>query len=175
MNKTVANNDIDIDITETETTTTKNRNRVVDFILGIYGAEILKFVFGFLVVALLAVLTIFSASALLQLKSRETTIISQLENGINFSKEWELTPALKEAIERGDISLTEITVIEKGGEITFNGSDSDKITILNYRTEIEDNDPQIYSSEYFEELKRQGKNTYVVKTLGLATEKEGAE
>lgn len=143
-------------------------------------AEILKFVLSFLAVALLAVLTVFSVSALLRSKSGETRVVSQLVNdeGNFMFKGWEMTPALEAAIENGDVSLKDITVIEKEGEITFSGSDANKVAILDYRTEIEDNEsPQIYSNEYFEELKKAGKNVYVVKTIGLATEvaKEGAE
>jgi hypothetical protein len=92
-------------------------------------------------------------------------------------KGWEMTPALEAAVEAGNISLKGINVIEKGGDISFTGVDAEKITVLDYRTEIEDNvNPQIYSDEYFEELQKKGQNVYVVRVLGLATEaKEGAE
>jgi hypothetical protein len=89
-----------------------------------------------------------------------------------------MTPALEKAVEAGDISLKDIVVVEKGGEVEFNGGDSNKIAIVNYETMIEQNvSPKLYSDEYWEELCKQGKNTYVLRTIGLSTEatKEGAE
>lgn len=173
--------DINIDIAvETTTAETIKNNSVRDFILSIYDSEILKLLFGFLMVALLSVLAIFSAYGL-QPKSGELTIISQLTNDDgNFSfKGWEMTQDLKDAVEAGDISLKNITVIEKGSEVKFDGGDSDKITIVSYKTVIEQNDnPKLYSDEYWNELCKQGKNAYVLRTIGLsteATEKEGAE
>ena len=167
--------DIDIDVAVEESTT-----QIASKDSRIYSTEILKFVISFLVVAILIVLTIFSASAL-RSRSGETMVVSQLTNeeGEFQFKGWEMTPALEAAIENGNVSLKDINVIEKGGDITFSGGDAELIDILYYRTEIEDNkDPQIYSNEYFEELRRKGQNVYVVKTIGLATEateKEGAE
>ena len=144
------------------------------------GTEILKFVLVFLTVALLAVLTVFSISSFLRQKNGEMVVTSRLTNdeGEFAFKGWEMTPALKAAVEAGDVSLKGITVIEKGGEISFNGSDSDKITVISYETVIEKNvSPKLYSDEYWEELCKQGKNTYVLRTIGLSTEaeKEGAE
>ena len=178
-NNTNTNTD-DIDIDITVETAAQTKNSAVDFVRRIYGSEKIMFLIELMTVALLLVLTVFSASVLLRPKSVETTIVSQLvnENGEFPFRGWELTPSLEAAIEAGNVSLKGIAVIEKGGEISFSGGDSSKITVLEYRTEIEDNDPQIYSSEYFEELRREGKNVHVTRVIGLATEattNEGAE
>ncbi len=170
--------DVNIDVTVEETASNTKNNSVKDFILNIYDADILRFVLWFMVVALLAILVIFSAYSL-QSKSGETTVVSRLTNdeGEFSFKGWDMTPDLEAAVEAGDISLKGITVIEKGGEIEFNGDDSDKITIIGYETVIEQNvSPKLYSDEYWEKLCREGKNTYVLRTIGLVTEKnEGAE
>ena len=170
--------DINIDISVTTAETTTKNNSIKDFIFGIYDAEILKFVFGFLMVALLVVLAIFSAYGLLRPRSEEVTITSQLTNdkGEFSFKSWKMTSDLEAAVDAGDISLKNITVIEKDGEIEFDGGDSNKIAVVNYETVIEKNEyPKLYSDEYWEKLCREGKNTYVLRTIGLATEKEGAE
>jgi competence protein ComGC len=165
---------IDIDIMES----TSKKNHIVDSIRRIYGSDKIMVLIEFALLFLLVVLTVFSASALLRPKG-VTAIVSQLvnENGEFPFRGWELTPSLEAAIEAGNVSLKSINVIEKGGEITFDGGDAKKIAILEYKTEIEDNIPQIYSAGYFEELKKQGKNVHVVRVLGLATEtdSEGAE
>jgi len=152
-----------------------------DFIFSVYNVETLKMILSFALSAFAAVLIITTLYSVFRQSKDKEIIISTIimtDDG-RLTKGWEMTPDLENAVATGDISLKGITAVEEGGEITFDGGDSDKITIVNYETVIEDNkNPQIYSDEYFEELKRQGKNTYVVKTLGLATEateKEGAE
>lgn len=170
--------DIDIAVDTTATTTTVSKNSTADSIRRIYGSEKIMFIIELMTVALLLVLTIFSASVLLRPKSGETTIVSQLvnENGEFPFRGWELTPSLEAAIEAGNVSLKGIAVIEKGGEISFSGGDSAKIAVLEYKTEIEDNvNPQIYSNEYFEELRKTGRNVHVTRVLGLATETENNE
>lgn len=92
------------------------------------------------------------------------TIVSSFED-VGSSRGWELTPALESAIESGEISLKNITVSTCGLETTLSGGDSDKLAILGYHTEIEDN----------EKLKAYGETSYIVRTLGLAEEKKGAE
>lgn len=125
------------------------------------------------ITVLLAALAIFSAYGL-RSRSGEEIIVSQLyDNGI--SKGWELSPDLEAAIKSGDVSLEGITVIKKGGDVKFEGGDSDKISIIGYETIIEKNEPKLYSDEYWNKICREGENTYVLRTLGLATEKEGAE
>jgi hypothetical protein len=127
--------------------------------------------------ALLAALAIFSAYGL-RSRSGEEVIISQLYDNNDISKGWKMTSDLEAAVEAGDISLKNITVIEKDGEIEFDGGDSNKIAVVNYETVIEQNEyPKLYSDEYWEKLCREGKNTYVLRTIGLSTEaaKEGAE
>lgn len=162
------NDNIDVAVEESTTQTTpKDR----------FG-KTLAIIFG-VMVALLVVFAILSASALLR-QNGETTVVSQLvnEDGEFQFKGWEMTPDLEAAIENGDVSLKGINVIEKGGDITFEGGDFNKITVVNYETVIEQNtSPKLYSDEYWAKLCREGKNTYVLRTLGLSTEaeKEGAE
>lgn len=156
---TTNTNDIDIDVAVETTSETTTKNSIKDFIFSIYDVKTLKFVFEFLVVALLAVLAIFSAYSLMR-QSGEMTVISRLTNdeGEFSFKGWEMTPDLEAAIEAGNISLKNITVIEKGGDVKFEGGDSDKITIIRYETIIEQNDnPKLYSDEYWEKLCREGK------------------
>ena len=162
------NSDIDVAVETTAQTAPKNR----------ISTEILKFVIIFISIALLVTLTIFSASALLRSNRGEMVVTSRLTNdeGDFAFKGWEMTPALEAAIEAGDVSLKNIIVIEKDGEIQFEGGDSNKITVVNYETVIEKNEyPKLYSDEYYQKLCREGKNTYVLRTIGLAEEKEGAE
>ena len=164
---------VDVDIYEV----TEKKMTPLGFITSIYDVSIIKILGGFIFSAILLVGLITCAYGLLK-PSGDLTITSTLaeDGNILFPKGWELTPALKNAIENGEISLNNITITTCGPEMYLSGGDSDKLAIIDYRTEIEDNEyPQIYSDEYFEKLKKQGRNTYVVKTLGLATEKEGAE
>lgn len=160
---------------------TKTTSNFKDFIFSIYNVESLKLLLSFTLAAFAAVLVITTLySVFRQGNNKEliTTSTIMTDDG-RLIKGWELTPDLEAAIETGDINLKNITVIEEGGEITFDGGDSDKLVIVNYETLIEDNkNPQIYSDSYYEKLCREGKNTYVLKTLGLATEattNEGAE
>lgn len=163
------NSDIDVAVETTQTTAQTTSPKIL-IVLG-----------GLVMVALLAVLTIFSTSALMRQKSGEMFVTSRLTNdeGDFAFKGWEMTPALEAAVEAGNISLKEIAVIEKGGEISFKGGDADKIAVINYETVIEKNvSPKLYSDEYWEELCKKGENTYVLRTIGLsteATEKESAE
>ena len=153
--------------------------RIGGFIVSVYGVGMLKILRWFIFSSILLAGLIAGVYELLKPKSSDLIIISILaeDGNICFPKGWELTPVLESAIESGEISLNNITVTTCGPETSLSGGDSDKLAILDYRTEIEDNThPQIYFfDEYFEELKKQGKNTYVVKTLGLVTESEGAK
>lgn len=161
-------------------TTTGNFKR---FILSIYNTETLKMLLSFALSAFAAVLIITTLYSVFKEKQRnnEKEVITSniMTDEGRLIKGWEMTPDLESAVEAGAINLKNITAIEKEGDITFDGGDSDKLVVIDYRTEIEDNkNPQIYSDEYFEELKKRGKNVYVVRLIGLATEateKEGAE
>ena len=56
---------------ESDSETTMTKNNIKDFILKIYDVETLKFIFGFLSVAVLSALIIFSTYGLLRPKSGE--------------------------------------------------------------------------------------------------------
>ena len=161
-------------------TTTGNFKR---FILSIYNTETLKMLLSFALSAFAAVLIITTLYSVFKEKQRnnEKEVITSniMTDEGRLIKGWEMTPDLESAVEAGAINLKNITVIEEEGDITFDGADSNKLVVIDYRTEIEDNkNPQIYSDKYFEELKKKGKNVYVVRLIGLATEvttNEGAE
>ena len=157
----------------------KKITTIKNFVFSIYNAESLKLLLSFTLAAFAAVLMITSLYSVFRQRDEEITTSTIITDDNRLIKGWKMTPDLASAIEAGDISLKGITVVEKGGDIQFNGGDSDKIVIIDYRTEIEDNKaPQIYSDKYFEELKKEGKNTYVVRIIGLTTEattNEGAE
>ena len=165
---------INVAISTDTKTTSSHLDKIGGFIVSIFESKILKMVGGFILSAIL-IIGIIALVYVKPNKSDDLVIISTLAE----EDEWEFTPALKNSIARGEISLTGITVTTRGTETYLTGGDSDKLAILDYHTEIEDNKyPQKYSDEYFEKLCREGKNTYVVKTLGLATEattNEGAE
>ncbi len=170
----IRNINIDIDVSDTDTKTTSSHlDKIGAFIISIIGTATLKMLGGF-IFSIILIIVLIANIYIKPNKSNDLVIISTLAE----EDEWEFTPALKNSIARGEISISGITVTTRGTETYLTGGDSDKLAILNYRTEIEDNKyPQKYSDEYFKQLCREGKNTYVVKTLGLASEatNEGAE
>ena len=175
------NVDIDVKIIENMSIESKplKKNNIRKFILNIYDAEFVEFLKCSLIIVSILLLIILSVYGFMKQKGELSIISNLVTDDSKFSfKGWELTPALEEAIEVGDISLKDITVIERGGEVEFDGGDSDKITIVRYETIIEQNDSlELYSDEYWKELCKKGKNTYVLKTIGLSTEveREGAK
>lgn len=169
----IRNINIDVNVSDVDTKKTDKFDKIGAFIVSIHDTKILKILGGF-IFSIILLIGIIALVYVKPNKSDDLVIISTLAE----EDEWEFTPALKNSIARGEISISGITVTTCGTETYLTGGDSDKLVILNYRTEIEDNKyPQKYSDEYFEKLCREGKNTYVVKTLGLATEatNEGAE
>ena len=169
----IRNINIDVAVSADTKTTSTHLDKIGGFIVSLFESKILKMVGGFILSAILIIVLIANIY-IKPNKSDDLVIISTLAE----EDEWEFTPALKNSIARGEISIYGITVTTRGTETYLTGGDSDKLAILDYRTEIEDNKyPQKYSDEYFEKLCKEGKNTYVVKTLGLATEatNEGAE
>jgi hypothetical protein len=137
------------------------------------GDEILIFGPGvpeFIYIMLAAILIVSMIISFVPRKGGELEIITPLysENGFCF-KGWEMTEALQAEVDAG-LDLTGITVISKGGDIKFEGNNSDRIVIVAYQTMIETNEPQIYPDQDFKEMVRAGKNVYVLKTIGLSTE-----
>lgn len=132
----------------------------------IYDKELASLIYILLAAAILIVLMIVSFVP----RGGELEIITPLygENGFCF-KGWQMTEALQAEVDAG-LDLTDITVINKGGNIKFEGNNSEKIVIVAYETKIETNEEQLYRDQDFKEMVRAGKNVYVLKTIGLSTE-----
>lgn len=133
----------------------------------VYDKELTALIY----ILLAAVLIVSMLVSFIPRKGGELEIITPLygENGFCF-KGWEMTEALQAEVDAGNLDLTDITVISKGGDIKFKGNNSDRIVIVNFETKIETNEQQLYSDNDFKEMVRTGKNVYVLKTIGLSTE-----
>lgn len=157
--------EIEIDIPvedDVETKETTTITQIKDFVLEIWDSKTMNAVKTMLLFYTGIIILFFVLTGIKSMMSRPLTIISDFNPS---NKEWVISDTLKEAIDNGEINVSDITVTYVDHEVSFSDS---RIIITDYETVIEDNNPQIYSDEYYQKLVKQGKNIYIRKYITLA-------
>ena len=158
--------EIEIDIPvedDVETKETTTVTQIKDFVLEIWDSETMNVVKTMLLFCTGIIILFFVLTGIKSMMPKQPlTIISDFNPS---NKEWVISDTLKEAIDNGEINVSDITVTYVDHEVSFSDS---RIIITDYETVIEDNNPQIYSDEYYQKLVKQGKNIYIRKYITLA-------
>lgn len=144
------------------------------FVTDIWDSETIQIIKTMILFVVGIVVLFFALAGIKSTMPKQPLVI--ISNFNPSSKEWVVSDSLNSAINNGDIDISKITVTYVNHEVTFSDN---RIIVTNYETVIEKNEnPKIYSDEYYNELVKQGKNTYIRKYITLAdesTESEGAE
>ena len=141
--------------------------KALDWIQNIYGNIILNLIYIILFAGLIAGIAIYCW----KYKPESSGILRY--NISSFSRDYELSPGLSSAVQRGAIDISDLEACVEypsGTLLSITGKDAEKLRIADSYTVKITNDDHKYSDNYYAKMVADGKDSYTVYVIALKYE-----